>query len=50
MRPFRIKNNATDNPIKRPPDNAEKKLKMITSLIEANDSDIKKLLLLQNEK
>ena len=30
--------------------NAEKKLKMITSLIEANDSDIKKLLLLQNEK
>ena len=30
--------------------NAEKKLKMITSLIEANDSEIKKLLLLQNEK
>ena len=30
--------------------NAEKKLKMITSLIEANDSDIKKLLLLQNER
>ena len=30
--------------------NAEKKLKMITSLIEANDSDIKKLLLLQTEK
>ena len=30
--------------------NAEKKLQMIQSLIEANDSDIKKLLLLQNER
>ena len=30
--------------------NAEKKLQMIQGLIDANASDIKKLLLLQNEK
>ena len=30
--------------------NAEKKLQMIQSLIEANTSEIKKLLLLQNER
>ena len=30
--------------------NAEKKLQMIQSLIDANTSEIKKLLLLQNEK
>ena len=30
--------------------NAEKKLQMIQSLIDANTSEIKKLLLLQNER